>query len=156
VCIPHRGSFALFIGGVAALALFVLEHEPLKTAESERTGDLVLSEAEVTFASAGQTCIEKLAQLFTGISPVRIPVRVLTAGAGRKRLQEQTVIEFGTAREVLFSSTLPLEFEDRVRMLNSDGSLDAWATVVAVRYHDGRKAVAARFLGHIDNWIIKP
>jgi hypothetical protein len=25
-----------------------------------------------------------------------------------------------------------------------------------VRYHDGRKAVAARFVGHIDNWIIKP
>jgi hypothetical protein len=116
----------------------------------------VLSEAETTFASAGQTCIEKLAQLFTGISPVRIPVRVLTTGTGRKRLQEKTVIEFGTAHEVLFSSTLPLEFEDRVRMLNSDGSLDAWATVVAVRYHDGRKAVAARFVGHIDNWIIKP
>jgi hypothetical protein len=156
VCIPYRGSFALFIGGVAALALSALEHERLKTCESERIGDLVLSEAEVTFASAGQTCIEKLAQLFTGISPVRIPVRVLTTGAGRKRLQEQTVIEFGTAQEVLFSSTLPLEFEDRVRMLNSDGSLDAWATVVAVRYHDGRKAVAARFLGQIDNWIIKP
>jgi hypothetical protein len=133
-----------------------LELELLKTAASERIEELVLSEAEVTFASAGQTCIEKLAQLFTGISHVRIPVRVLTTGTGRKRLQEQTVIEFGTAHEVLFSSTLPLEFEDRVRMLNSDGSLDAWATVVAVRYHEGRKAVAARFVGHIDNWIIKP
>jgi hypothetical protein len=145
-----------FQRGVAALALFALELEAIKTAEGERIGELVLSESEVTFASAGQTCIEKLAELFTGISPVRIPVRVLTTGAGRKRLQEQTVIEFGTAHEVLFSSTLPLEFEDRVRMLNSDGSLDAWATVVAVRYHHGRKAVAARFVGHIDNWIIKP
>jgi hypothetical protein len=28
--------------------------------------------------------------------------------------------------------------------------------VVAVRYHEGRKAVAARFVGDIDNWIIKP
>ena len=150
------GQFLRFLHGVAALAPFVLELEASQTAESERIGELVLSEAEATFASAGQTCIEKLAQLFTGISPVRIPVRVLTTGSGRRRLQEQTVIEFGTAREVLFSSTLPLEFEDRVRMLNSDGSLDAWATVVAVRYHDGRKAVAARFVGHIDNWIIKP
>jgi hypothetical protein len=145
-----------FHRGFAALALFALELETSQTAESERIGELVLSEAETTIASAGQTCIEKLAQLFTGISPVRIPVRVLTTGSGRRRLQEQTVIEFGTAHEVLFSSTLPLEFEDRVRMLNSDGSLDAWATVVAVRYHDGRKAVAARFVGHIDNWIIKP
>jgi len=57
---------------------------------------------------------------------------------------------------VLFASTLPLEFEDRVRILNSDGSLDAGAKVVAVRYHDGRKAVATRFVGDVGNWIIKP
>jgi hypothetical protein len=71
-------------------------------------------------------------------------------------LQEQTVIEFGTANEVLFSSGLPLEFEDGVRVVNSDGSLDANAVVVAVRYHQGRKAVAARFVGEVSNWIIKP
>ena len=66
------------------------------------------------------------------------------------------MIEFGTAREVLFSSTLPLEFEDQLQLVNSDGSLDARAIVVAVRYHDGRKAVAARFVGEVGNWIIKP
>ena len=80
----------------------------------------------------------------------------MTQGSGRRKAQEQTVIEFGTPSEVLFSSTLPLEFEDRVRLLNSDGSLDVRATIVAVRYHDGRKAVAARFLGPVENWIIKP
>ncbi len=66
------------------------------------------------------------------------------------------MIEFGTAREVLFSSTLPLEFEDQVQLVNSDGSLDARAIVVAVRYHGGGKAVAARFIGEVGNWIIKP
>lgn len=71
-------------------------------------------------------------------------------------LQEQTVIEFGTAREVLFALTLPLEFEDRVRLRNSDGSFDARATIVAVRYDSGRKAVAARFTENVENWIIKP
>ncbi len=76
--------------------------------------------------------------------------------AGRRRLHEQTVIEFGTAREVLFASSLPLEFEDRVRVVNSDGSLDAQATVVAVRYQNGNKAVAARFVDNVENWIIKP
>ena len=81
---------------------------------------------------------------------------VATAATGRRRLQEQTVIEFGTAHEVLFASTLPLEFEDEVRLMNSDGSLDARATVVAVRYHGGRKAVAVRFVGEVGNWIIKP
>ena len=75
---------------------------------------------------------------------------------GRQSLQEKTVIEFGTSQEVLFASTLPLEFEDRVRVVNSDGSLDARAKVVAVRYHDGMKAVAARFVGQVENWIIKP
>jgi len=103
------------------------------------------------------SCVEKLAQLFPGVSPVRIPVRVSTAVMnGPRRLEEQTVIEFGTAQEVLFSSTLPLEFEDQVRVENSDGSLDTRATVVAVRYHNGGKAVAVRFLGEVGNWIIKP
>jgi hypothetical protein len=115
----------------------------------------VLSETELEAIPEEQTCARKLAQLFPGVSPMRIPVRVLTLGAGRRRLQEKTVIEFGTAHEVLFSSKLPLEFEDRVQLLNSDGSLDACATVVAVRYHNGCKAVAARFVGNIENWIIK-
>ncbi|MBZ5696023.1 MAG: hypothetical protein LAN36_11775 [Acidobacteriia bacterium] len=114
------------------------------------------SEAEVAPVLAGQSCVGKLAQLFPNASPVRIPVRITTVATGRRRLQEETVIEFGTAHEVLFASTLPLEFEDRVRLVNSDGSLDARATVVAVRYHGGRKAVAARFVGEVGNWIIKP
>jgi hypothetical protein len=105
--------------------------------------------------SANPTCVEKLAELFPDASAVRLPVRVMTLGTNRRRLQEQTLIEFGTSHEVLFASTLPLEFEDHVRVLNSDGSLDARATVVAVRYHHGRKAVAARFASEVANWIIK-
>jgi hypothetical protein len=115
----------------------------------------VITEAAIDTAEATQTCVEKLSQLFPSASPMRIPVRVVTLATARRPLQEQTVIEFGTAQEVLFASTLPLEFEDGVRVLNSDGSLDARATVVAVRYHDGRKAVAARFVGEVGNWIIK-
>lgn len=114
------------------------------------------SEAEVATVLREQTCVEKLAQLFPGVSPVRIPVRVIATVAGRSPLQDQTTIEFGTPCEVLFSSTLPLQFEDQVRLMNSDGSLDARATVVAVRYHGGRKAVAARFIDSVENWIIKP
>ena len=114
------------------------------------------TEVDVVSVLAGQTCVERLAQLFPTASPVRIPVNVTALVAGRRRLREQTVIEFGTAQEVLFSSKLPLEFEDRVRLVNSGGSLDARATVVAVRYHGGRKAVAARFISEVQNWIIKP
>jgi hypothetical protein len=116
----------------------------------------VFSEATVVApAVTAQTCVEKLAQLFPNASPVRIPVRIMTLCGARRPLQEQTTIEFGTEQEVLFSSSLPLEFEDGVRVVNSDGSLDARATVVAVRYHQERKAVAARFVGEVGNWIIK-
>jgi hypothetical protein len=124
--------------------------------DGERIVDPVPREAVVASVQPGESCVEKLAQIFPNASAVRIPVRVMTTVAGQRRLQEQTVIEFGTAQEVIFASTLPLEFEDRVRVSNSDGSLDARATVVAVRYHEGRKAVAARFLGEVGNWIIKP
>lgn len=153
----YRGEFSALLCSVPLCshelprALKLLAND-----EAERIGGRVSTEAELERISQEQTCAEKLAQLFPGASPMRIPVRVLSLGSGRQRLQEKTVIEFGTANEVLFSSQLPLEFEDRVQLLNSDGSLDACATVVAVRYHNGRKAVAARFVGSIDNWIIKP
>ena len=70
-------------------------------------------------------------------------------------LPESTVIEFGTAREVLFACTTPLEFADVLRLRNSDGSLDTEASVVAVQYHPGKTVVAARFLNAVPNWIVK-
>src|SRR5579872_459977 len=66
----------------------------------------VPSEVDVVSVLGGQTCVERLAQLFPTASPVRIPVHVTALVAGRRRLREQTVIEFGTAQEVLFSSNL--------------------------------------------------
>ena len=126
------------------------------TSEADgRIGDPVPIEVEVASVQVEQSCVQKLAELFPSALPVRIPVSVITLGGGRRRLREKTIIEFGTANEVLFSSALPLEFEDHVRLLNSDGSLDTQATVVAVRYHDGRKAVAVRFASEVGNWIIK-
>ena len=130
---------------------------PVRGLKRRRERNKILpSEADVLTVVTDPTCVEKLAQLFPSVSPVRIPVRVSTVVTGRRRLEEQTVIEFGTAREVLFSSGLPLEFEDQVHLVNSDGSLDTRATVVAVRYHGGGKAVAVRFVGEVGNWIIKP
>ena len=64
-------------------------------------------------------------------------------------------IEFGTSREALFASKLPLEFADRLRLQNSDGTLNTEACVVAVQYNTGKTAVAARFAQDIPNWIIK-
>jgi hypothetical protein len=97
----------------------------------------------------------KLAKFFPNATPVRIPVRLSRPGS-EQTLTETTVIEFGTSTEVLFASNLPLEFADQVRLQNSDGTLDARASVVAVQYAKGRTAVAARFTHAVANWIVKP
>ncbi len=109
----------------------------------------------VTSWSAGGAGVETLAQFFPEAAPVHIPVRVSAFGAAGGGLSEHTVIEFGTPREVLFSSTLPLEFADKLRLENSDGSLRAEVFVVALQYQQGKTAVAARFLRDVPNWIVK-
>ncbi len=98
-----------------------------------------------------RTPVDRLAQFFPGAVPVRIPVRVTGAGGA----EEATNLNFATANEVLFASVLPLEYGDQVRVLNADGSVDTDAVVVALRYHEGCKAVAARFLQRVANWIIQ-
>jgi hypothetical protein len=106
-------------------------------------------------APGRETGLDQLAQFFSDVTPLRLPVQVTALLKGGRMLKENALIEFGTPREVLFASALPLEFEDRVRLENSDGSLDAEASVVAVRYHEGHRAVAARFSTKVANWIIQ-
>ena len=108
-----------------------------------------------TSASGAETGLDQLAQFFSDVTPIRIPVQVTARLKGGRMLKERALIEFGTASEVLFASALPLEFDDRLRLENSDGSLDAEAAVVAVRYHQGHRAVAARFSTKVANWIIQ-
>jgi hypothetical protein len=104
--------------------------------------------------SSQESSIAKLARFFPAATPVRIPVN-LTRMSDSTAFSESTVIEFGTQHEVLFSSMLPLEFGDKLRLQNSDGTLDAEACVVALQYNTGRTAVAARFTREVLNWIVK-
>ncbi len=104
---------------------------------------------------AGESLVGRLAQFFPDATAVRIPVQVIGRDAQGRDFSEHTIIEFGTPNEVLFASTLPLEFDERVRLESPDCSLSAEAAVVAVQYHNGKVAVAARFLREIPNWIIK-
>jgi hypothetical protein len=110
--------------------------------------------ASAVQASRGSPVAE-LAKFFPAATPVRLPVRLTRFGTS-EAVAESTVIEFGTSREVLFACAQPLEFAERVRLENSDGSLNVEATVVAVQYHPGRTAVAARFTREVSNWIVKP
>jgi hypothetical protein len=98
--------------------------------------------------------VADLARFFPEATPVRIPVQFTRTGSGPV-VQENTVLEFGTCREVLFVCATPLEFADVLRLRNSDGSLDTEASVVAVQYHPGATIVAARFLNAVPNWIVK-
>jgi hypothetical protein len=107
--------------------------------------------------------VAELARFFPEATPVRIPVQLTRSHNASNRnqpgaaaVEESTVIEFGTSREVLFACTTPLEFADVLRLRNSDGSLDTEASVVAVQYHPGATIVAARFLNSVPNWIVKP
>jgi hypothetical protein len=113
--------------------------------------------------TAQTSTVAELARFFPEATPVRIPVRFTRRIAastpnesGAAEVEESTVIEFGTSREVLFACTTPLEFSDVLRLRNSDGSLDTEASVVAVQYQPGTTIVAARFLNSVPNWIVKP
>ena len=102
-----------------------------------------------------ESCVSKLAQFFPQATPVRIPVQVVAPRPGGRSISEGAVIEFGTPLEALFTSTLPLEFDDRIRLLEPNGDVVAEATVVAVQYHEGRKAVAVRFLSSPRRWMMQ-
>jgi len=102
-------------------------------------------------------CAEQLARFFPGATAVRVPVQVTALRGGRAKLREATVLEFGAAQHAIFLSTLPLEFEDRVRLeRDSHGGAVAEATVVAVQYHEGRKAVAVKFTQGLCDWVMQP
>jgi len=111
--------------------------------------------------------VSRLARFFPEATPVRIPIKLSRTHGNAKRnggvgahenesvFFQNTVIEFGTPREVLFVVDRPLEFADRVLVETNDGSLHAEASVVAVQYHPERTVVAVRFLKHVPNWIVK-
>jgi hypothetical protein len=107
--------------------------------------------------------VGRLAKFFPGATPVRIPIKlsraVVNGDAGAREnhagFLQNTVIEFGTQREVLFLVDCSLEFADRILLETKDGSLQVEATVVAVQYHPQRTVVAARFLKDVPNWIVK-
>lgn len=100
-------------------------------------------------------CVEELARFFPGVMQLHIPVRVCKGRSDEATSSEQTMIEFGTADEVLFVSGLPLDFEDIVRVRNADGSLDIKAKIVAMHLYDDKMAIAAKFLEDVPNWIVK-
>jgi hypothetical protein len=110
-----------------------------------RTGGLTLNE---------QDCAEQLSRFFPQARRVRIPVQVTALRGGSTILREAAVVEYGGPEHAIFLSTLPLEFDDRVRIEATAEGRPAEASVVGVQYHEGRKAVAVRFLRGPCDWVV--
>jgi len=116
----------------------------------KRSTEIALNEHE-------PDCAEQLARFFPGSAAVRVPVQVTALRGGRAKLREATVLEFGGSQHAIFISKLPLEFEDRVQVRrDAHAGAVADATVVAVQYHDGRKAVAVKFTQGLCDWVMQP
>jgi hypothetical protein len=100
-------------------------------------------------------CAEQLARFFPQARAVRIPVQVTSARGGATNLREATIVEFSSAHHAIFLSTLPLEFGDRVRLEARPQGYQTEASVDAVQYHEGRKAVAVRFFQGPCDWVVR-
>jgi hypothetical protein len=106
-----------------------------------------------TLPELEQGCAEQLARFFPNAAPVSVSVQVTALRGGHTKLREATVLEFAAADFAIFISTLPLEFDDRVRLERNPKTRHADATVIAVQYHEGRKAVAVRFTQGPCEWV---
>jgi len=101
-------------------------------------------------------CTEQLARFFPKLPAVRVPVQVTPHRPGQARVKEATVVEYGTPEFAIFLSNLALEFDDRVRLVRDGGGRSVEAAVIALQYHEGRKAVAVRFLNGPCEWMMHP
>jgi hypothetical protein len=101
-----------------------------------------------------QSCTEQLARFFPGVAAVRLPVQVTALRGGRTRLRESSVVEFAGLEHAILITSLPLEFDDKVRLEGSRKADTADAIVVAVQYHGEKKAVAVKFLRGPNHWMM--
>jgi len=111
--------------------------------------------SEVTLLANEEGCAERLARFFPRANAVRVPVQITALRAGSTSLREATVVEYGGSEHAIFLSSLPLEFDDKVRIERERNGGAAEAKVIAVQYHEGRKAVAVRFLEGPCAWVTK-
>jgi len=110
----------------------------------------------MTLIADEQGCAEQLARFFPALPAVRFAVRVTPLSPAQRKLQERTLLEYGTPECAIFLSSLPLEFADRVKLERDGGGVPAEAAVIALQYQEGRKAVAVRFLDGPCEWMRLP
>ena len=98
-----------------------------------------------TVVEAELTCTEHLARFFADLRPAGMAALLTRSRPGSVSVREAVVVEFASAEKAIFTSRLPLEFEDQVHLENDRG-YGVEGKVVAVQYHEGKIAVAVEFL----------
>ena len=102
-----------------------------------------------------KSALHNLAELFPHATPLRIPILLSVGRENGHSMDESVTIEFGTSSMIFFQTSMALELSDKFHLRNFDGSLDTEAVVVAVRASDRHRAVAARFVNGVRNWIVQ-
>ncbi|MGA9529116.1 MAG: hypothetical protein WBS24_13465 [Terriglobales bacterium] len=120
-------------------------------------------QASATARALEADVVSRLAKFFPQATAVHVPILVSRSDQGNGDCKagsrwcplEETSIEFGTPREILFLARHRLEFADVVLVESEDGLLRAQASVVAAQYYPEWTVIAARFLKDVPNWIVK-
>jgi hypothetical protein len=141
-----------FLGVFPCVRVYRTDAETHKLAASNEGPVKQFEEATQTEEQLG--CTEQLAKFFPGATRIRVPVQITALRAGASRLREASVVEFATLEHAIFASGLPLEFDDKVRLEGNRKAHAVDGEVVAVQYHDDRKAVAIRFLRGECHWMM--
>jgi hypothetical protein len=101
-------------------------------------------------------CAERLARFFPEVERVSIRAVLTPLRNSAGKVRESVLVEFASSERAIFGSTLPLEFDDHVRLEYEDSKSDLMARVVAVQYHEGHKAVAVQFMNGQCSWVKRP
>ena len=105
-----------------------------------------------TLVEAELGCTEQLARFFADVRPASVQALLTLSRPGSVVVREAIVVEFASTKKAVFSSRLPLEFDDRLHLENDRG-YGVEGKVVAVQYHNGKTAVAVEFLDGPFSWM---
>ena len=108
-----------------------------------------------TLVEAEPGCTEQLARFFTDVRPSGMQALLKLSRPGSITVREAVVVEFASTEKAVFTSRLPLEFEDKVHLENDRG-YEVEGKVVAVQYQEGKTAVAVQIMDGPFSWMKRP
>jgi len=96
----------------------------------------------------------RLAEFFPGVILMHVSA-VVKRGRAEEEHYIESLIEFGTAKEVIVTCGVPLEIGEPLSISSPNCSLKATAKVMALQVGTDKYALAIRFTGGAENWIIQ-